>query len=367
MRRCFVPFAPACLAAAWLTAGAAPAATPEAIRTSLARGSAFLVEREQAADGSFSAEVGPAVTALAVTALMRAGTPADAPAVQRGLAYLLTFRQPDGGIYAPGSPTANYETSIGLLALAACNVNGSLDDTIRAAADSVKNLQWDDGEGKGPADPAYGGAGYGKKSRPDLSNTQFMVEALRTVGTSENDPAIQRALAFVSRTQNLPGPHNTTPFPEKNPDGGFYYTPAAGGESQAGTTPGGGLRSYGSMTYAGLKSMIFAGVTKDDPRVKAATAWLAKHYTFEENPGMGDAGLFYYFHTAAKSLDVLGAETFADADGVAHAWRDELSTAVIARQREDGAWQNGNDRWMEGETDLATAYALLALSYCLPK
>ena len=30
------------------------------------------------------------------------------------------------------------------------------------------------------------------------------------------------------------------------------------------------LRSYGSMTYAGLKSMIFAGVGPDDPRVKAA-------------------------------------------------------------------------------------------------
>ena len=344
-----------------------PAAEPAAIRAAVATASTYLIEKRQAEDGSFSADAGPAVTALTVTALVRSGTPADAPAVRKALDYLLTFKQPDGGIYAPGSPTANYETSIGLLALAACNTDGSLGDTIKAAADYVKHLQWDDGEGKGPADPAYGGAGYGKKSRPDLSNTQFMVEALRTIGTSENDPAIQRALAFVSRTQNLPGPHNTTTFPEKNPDGGFYYTPAGGGESQAGTTPDGGLRSYGSMTYAGLKSMIYAGVTKDDPRVKAALAWLAKHYTFEENPGMGDAGLFYYFHTAAKSLDVLDVETFADAAGASHAWRDELSTAIVARQREDGAWQNGNDRWMEGETDLATAYALLALSYCLPK
>jgi squalene-hopene/tetraprenyl-beta-curcumene cyclase len=357
----------ACLIAVGAHPLAARAASPDEIRAALAKGAAFLVETKQAADGSFSADVGPAVTALAVTALVRSGMPADAPPVQRGLAFLLSFRQPDGGIYAPGSPTANYETSIGLLALAACNTDGALDATIAAAADHVKNLQWDEGEGKSAADLAYGGAGYGKKSRPDLSNTQFMVEALRTVGTSENDPAIQRALAFVSRTQNLPGPHNTAPFADKNPDGGFYYTPAAGGESQAGTTPDGGLRSYGSMTYAGLKSMIYAGVTKDDPRVKAAVAWLEKHYTFEENPGMGDAGLFYYFHTAAKSLDVFGVESFASADGTKHAWRDELSTAIIARQREDGSWKNGNERWMEGETDLATAYALLALSACLPK
>ena len=363
----FRVFAIALVAALLPTATIVAAADVEAIRAALTRGGAFLVEHEQAADGSFSADVGPAVTALAVTALVRSGMPATAPAVQQGLAYLLSFRQPDGGLYVPGSPVANYETSIGLLALAACNTDGSLDDAIKAAAEYVKRLQWDDGEGRGMADPAYGGAGYGKKSRPDLSNTQFMVEALRTIGTSENDPAIQRALAFVSRTQNLPGPHNPLPFPEKNPDGGFYYTPADGGESQAGTTPEGGLRSYGSMTYAGLKSMIYAGLTKDDPRVKAAIAWLGKHYTFTENPGMGDAGLYYYFHTAAKSLDVLGAETFTDAQGREHDWRDELSTAIMARQREDGSWKNSNERWMEGEADLATSYALLALSSCLPK
>ena len=363
----FRVFAIALVAALLPTATIVAAADVEAIRAALTRGGAFLVEHEQAADGSFSADVGPAVTALAVTALVRSGMPATAPAVQQGLAYLLSFRQPDGGLYVPGSPVANYETSIGLLALAACNTDGSLDDAIKAAAEYVKRLQWDDGEGRGMADPAYGGAGYGKKSRPDLSNTQFMVEALRTIGTSENDPAIQRALAFVSRTQNLPGPHNPLPFPEKNPDGGFYYTPADGGESQAGTTPEGGLRSYGSMTYAGLKSMIYAGLTKDDPRVKAAIAWRGKHYTFAENPGMGDAGLYYYFHTAAKSLDVLGAETFTDAQGREHDWRDELSTAIMARQREDGSWKNANERWMEGETDLATSYALLALSSCLPK
>ena len=41
------------------------------------------------------------------------------------------------------------------------------------------------------------------------------------------------------------------------------------------------------MTYAGLKSMIYAGVKHDDPRVKAAYEWIQKHYTLDENPGMG--------------------------------------------------------------------------------
>lgn len=347
-------------------APAVQAADPAAIRAAITKASTFLAEKGQADDGSFAAEVGPAVTALAVTSLVRSGSPADAPAVKKGLAYLLSFRQPDGGIYQPGSPVANYETSIALLALAACNGGGAYADAIKGAEAYVRNLQWDGGEGKEQADPAFGGAGYGKKSRPDLSNTQFLIEALRTIGASENDPAIQKALTFVSRTQNLPGPDNPMPFPEKNPDGGFYYTPAAGGESQAGTLPNGGLRSYGSMTYAGLKSMIFAGLKPDDPRVKAATEWLRKHYTFAENPGMGQAGLYYYFHTAAKSLDVLGADTFTDAEGTVHDWRAELSDVLLAKQNPDGSWTNENPRWMEDNPTLVTSYALLALAYCLP-
>jgi squalene-hopene/tetraprenyl-beta-curcumene cyclase len=343
---------------------AAPAADDAAIKAAIEKASKYLVKEGQADDGSFSSQAGPAITALCVTALVKSGTPADAPAVQKALAYLLSFKRPDGGIHPEKSLVANYETAIAMMALAACNAGGKYAADIKAAEAFVKGLQWDGGEGPGPEDPAYGGAGYGKKNRPDLSNTSFLIEALRSVGTPENDPAIQRALVFVSRTQNLEGPHNTLPFPAKNPDGGFYYTPAAGGESQAGTTPSGGLRSYGSMTYAGLKSMIFAGLSKDDPRVKAAVAWLGKNYTFEQNPGMGDAGLFYYFHTAAKALDVFNAETFTDDKGVKHAWRSELADAVLKRQQADGSWVGANPKWMEGDPNLVTAYALLALSYC---
>jgi squalene-hopene/tetraprenyl-beta-curcumene cyclase len=364
---CGTSIVAASLLAVAAAAGPAAAADAAAVRASIARASAFLAEQGQAADGSFSAQAGPAVTALAVTALLRSGSPADAPAVARGIAHLLSFKQPEGGIHAPGSAVSNYETAIAIMALEAANKDGRHDATIKAARGFVSGLQWDEREGATPADPAYGGAGYGRKNRPDLSNTAFLIEALRSVGAGADDPAIQRALVFVSRTQNLEGPNNTLPFPAKNPDGGFYYTPAAGGESQAGPTPGGGLRSYGSMTYAGLKSMIFAGLKRDDPRVKAALEWLARNYTFAENPGLGDAGLYYYFQTAGKALDVLGEETFTDASGTRHTWRSELADAIIARQQPDGSWVNSNPRWMEGDPNLVTSYALLALASCLPK
>ena len=69
------------------------------------------------------------------------------------------------------------------------------------------------------------------------------------------------------------------------------------------------------MTYAGLKSMIYAGLTPDDPRVKAALDWLKTNYTLDSNPGLGEAGLYYYYDTFARALDAMGQETFCRLQG----------------------------------------------------
>ena len=342
------------------------ATTPEAIKHAIVRASQYLRESGQQSDGSFSPKSGPAITALCITALVRTGTPADSPMVTRAVAYLLTFQQSDGGIYQPESAVANYETSIAILALHECNISGQYEEIIQKARQFLTVIQWDESEGNTFAEPEYGGAGYGRHERPDLSNTAFLIDALKGVGASSDDPAIQRALIFVSRSQNLEGVYDILDVANKNPDGGFFYTPANGGESQAGTTPTGGLRSYGSMTYSGLRSMIYAGVSADDPRVVAAIEWLKQHYTFAENPGMGDAGLFYYFHTAAKALHVLGQDQVIGIDGKAHDWRKDLVGALLSSQNEDGSWVNNNSRWLEGDANLVTSYALLALSYCQP-
>ena len=152
-------------------------------------------------------------------------------------------------------------------------------------------MQWDESEGKSRDDAFYGGAGYGgSNSRPDLSNTAFFMEALRDTGLPADDPSLKKALVFVSRCQNLKGEFNDQAWAAKVNDGGFIYTAAKGGESMAGKTEDGGLRSYASMTYAGLKSMIYAGLDRNDPRVKAALTYITQHYTLDENPGLGPAG-----------------------------------------------------------------------------
>ncbi len=318
----------------------------------------------QADDGSFSKEAGTGVTSLVATALLRNGYSPEDPIVAKSLEYLLQFVQPDGGIYESGSKHRNYETCLAVVAFHEANTDGKYDDLIAKAEAFIKQEQWDQGEGIEPDQDSYGGSGYGSHSRPDLSNTSFLIDTLHTLGRGDDDPAIQRALIFVSRCQNLKTKYNETKYSDKNPDGGFYYTIAAGGSSQAGETEDGGLRSYGSMTYAGLKSMIFAGVKADDPRVKAAYEWVQKHYTLENNPGMGDNGLYYYYHTFAKALDAVGKEEFVDDTGKSHDWRGDLIAEFAERQQPDGSWKNSNERWLEGDPNLVTGYVLLALSYC---
>jgi len=270
----------------------------------------------------------------------------------------------DGGIYQKGGNHQNYETCLAIVAFNEANKNHQYDKLLANAEKFVKKVQWDEDEGKDQTDLNYGGAGYGSSKRPDLSNTSFLIDALHAVGRDKDDPAMQKALLFVSRCQNLESKENTSPFAAKVNDGGFYYTVAAGGASMAGQTPDGGLRSYGSMTYAGLKSMIYAGVTKDDPRVTAAYEWIQKHYTIDENPGMGIQGLFYYYHTFAKALAAIGDEQITDGDGKSHDWRSEMATRLISTQNPDGSWINKAPRWLEGDPNLVTAYGLLILSYC---
>ncbi len=320
------------------------------------------VRSSQADDGSWSSETGPAVTALVATALLENGYDAKDPLVAKAIDFVLKFKQADGGIYAEKSTHRNYETCIAVMSLSAANGDGKHDQTLKGADAFLKGLQWDDEEGHSADSTNYGGAGYGSHSRPDLSNTAFLIEALKATGNGPDDPAMQKALLFVSRCQNLESEHNTTEFAAKVNDGGFYYTPAAGGTSQAGEADGGGLRSYASMTYAGLKSMIYAGVGPEDERVKAALAWIKKHYTLDQNPGMGQAGLYYYYQTFAKALAATGETTITEADGTTHDWREELVNELASKQQPNGSWLNDTARWMEGDPNLVTGYALLALA-----
>ncbi len=363
-------FALPALAAVLLAVPAAKAAdtAPDAKELQATLDKAYdYLKGKQGTDGNWVPRVGPGVTALTAAALVKAGKPADDPVVKKAIEYVEKFAQKDGGVYNRGLET--YTTALAIVAFKECNTGGKYDKVIEAAVKYLRGVQ--ESNGADDKELKFGGAGYGKDSRPDTSNTGFFVEALIASGAGKDDPAVKKALTFLSRAQNLPGEYNDQPFAKKAGDddlGGFVYEPGAqGDEKSPKRTAAGGLRSEGGMTYVGLKSFLYAGVDKTDKRVKAAVEWVRKHYTLDENPGMKTAGLFYYYHTFAKAMDALGEDEFADAKGTKHAWRKELFDKLKGTQAKDGSWVNTDASFMENSPELCTAFAVLSLSYTKAK
>lgn len=348
-----------------------PAAEHRA-RDAVTKGLEYLIG-SQRPDGGWEirGQTHPAITAMAAQCLIQdARYGPKHPAVERALAYVLRFKREDGGIYVEAEGMPNYHTCVAITALAATK-EARFKADIEGARRFIKRIQWDEDEDKDRSDAWYGGAGYGNSKRPDLSNTQMMVEALHDSGLSKDDPAYQKALAFISRCQML-SETNDQPFARGATDGGFVYSPANGGESKAGEEIIEGrprLRSYGSMTYAGFKSLLYANVSRDDPRVKQAFEWIKRHYSLDENPNMPGAqsreGLFYYYHVFARALAAWGEEVVVDGRGQPRRWRQDLCEKLASLQRADGSWVNEEERWMEDNPVLATAYAILALQVTL--
>jgi squalene-hopene/tetraprenyl-beta-curcumene cyclase len=355
----------------------APAQPANDRQAAIDKAVAFLT-KSQNENGSWSAEPqNRGTTGIVLTGLLQCGVKADAAPAAKAVSFIESLVNKKSGHIAGDDAKAtliNYTTTINIMALNAANKGDKYKAVIGSAAKYLKEYQWDETRGKKDDSDYYGGAGYaGDKSRPDLSNTAFFLEALKTAGVPKDDPAFKKALVFVSRCQNLESEHNKAPWAAKNNDGSFAYTGANGGENRR--TDGEGVKTdmggYGSMTYAGVKSMIYCGLSKDDPRMKKALEWIGKNYTLDSNPGMPEVnsqrGLFYYYHTFAKTMDALGVDEFTDAKGVKHDWRADLLAALVKRQKADGSWVNPTDRWMEGDPNLVTGYALMALSYTKKK
>ncbi len=323
----------------------------------------------------------PAVTALVVASYIKSNLGYDEVSsvpVIKGIQFILKCQQPDGGIYV--DELKAYNTAISLIALCAVD-NPEYTDAIRKARDFLLSLQLDENLGLTSSDMQYGGIGYDENKESDLSNLEWSLEALkesekyRKVSESTGQPLEysgtnvksnqiassssrelfwDKAILFIQRCQNLKSTNDRT-WAEN--DGGFIYSPS---ESKAGD-----YTSYGSMTYAGLKSFIYADLKKDDKRVQAAFNWVKNNYTVENNPQMGEQGLFYYYHTMAKALNVFGDETITDNAGVVHNWRKDIIKKLLTIQNGEGYWVNTNNRWWENNKELVTAYSLLTLSYAL--
>ena len=342
------------------------------IERSLDKGLSWLHGEQNTTGGYWGSSQYPALTALVLRATL--GHPSVketkkySEQITSGFKFLRTKVQSDGGIYGKG--LASYNTSISLMAF--LQQNDPIDKSIIQSARRFLVNQQSDFDEKGKRDNVFdGGVGYGSTwAHSDLSNTHLALEALyyakKTIGSKEEDITKldwQAAIDFVSKCQNLPET-NGEAWVSQHPDdlGGFVYFPGnsmAGEREDANGTVS--LRSYGSMSYAGLLSFIYAEMDGSDPRVLAVREWLTKNYQITENPGMGKQGLYYYYHTMSKALSLAGIDQIKDSSGKSRDWRKELTLALLDTQSNDGYWVNESGRWWEKDPVLVSCYAMLAL------
>lgn len=353
------------------------------IERAVAKGVKFLKSQQDKESGKLGDGNLPALTALAVSAMV--GDPnreADAPfpeEVEKGYAFLESKVKSDGGIYGKG--LATYNTALSVMALVQSGKEKHL--PIIANARRLLINQQQDYDKRGESDNLFdGGIGYGGSyAHSDLSNSHLAMEALyyskKALADTKYDESADfdlnwdAAIEFVSRTQNseetakVLGDWATVREEDK---GGFIYFP---GDSKAGEielTSGGeektALRSYGSMSYAGLLAFIYAEMDFNDPRIQSALTWLQANFTLEENPGLDAQGLYYYYHTMGKTLSIARIKELKTPEGEVIDWKEQLAVKVMGTQKTDGSWTNeGSNRWMEDDPILVTAYSLLTLEH----
>jgi squalene-hopene/tetraprenyl-beta-curcumene cyclase len=345
-----------------------------------ARKAVEFLRTHQNADGGFGNVKGRPMSTVGVTSLAAYSmmvspaklTEASSPELAKAIQFIVTKQDDSGCIVDPVQNVANYNTSVGVMALVRTG-NPAYADAIAKAKAYLRGIQLDEGEGVDRDNPFFGGGPYAPgKTISDASNTGMWMDAMKELGLEADDPAMQKALVFMQRVSNNPEVNDQPWAKTVDPAdaGGAVYRPAespdktAAGEpvdiSKKGKRGLTGWRSYGSMTYQMFKGFIYAGLKKEDPGVSGALDWIGNNWTLEENPGIGDEGQYYYYRVFARAHRAFGEKLVAG-----HDWATELGDKLVRLQKADGSWANPNGRWMEDDPALATAYALEALSIAI--
>ena len=310
--------------------------TSAQVERAIRQGVVYLISRQQA-DGQWPGQSG--MTPLATLALLTAGEAPDSPAVQAGLDAITHQR----GITGPET----YTISLRMMAL--------------AAADPVKYRPWIENYARRLQQtqiarfgrPGFatmgGGWGYGMGGGPDNSNTQYALLGLQAA--AEAGVPIAPIVWSDARRYWLECQQR---------DGGWSY-------GQSGN-------SYGSMTTAGVASLVITGVklvrskeilegesirdcgveTVDLPLARGLN-WLANNFSVSNNPGHNGQYKLYYLYGLERAGRLSGVRHFGR-----HDWYREGAEELLGTQDKiAGFWHGSN-----GDSDpiLATSFALLFLA-----
>lgn len=362
-----------------LLAGCAPPAPPPVVVVPEAKpaagidaGVAFLV-RHQSPDGAWRSDEyatfkdGTALTPLVLCSLLDANAEPDARS--RAAEWLAAKVNPDGTIDEgpDGLPYPVYTAALTVVALSHPQFVGRYTRQRDAWLEFLLARQLTEANGWAMGDPHFGGWGYypgvPRKPKPgaavpvqhllesNISATRFALEALVAV----NDPRRFRdrataASAFVDSC--------------RHPDGGSHFVAGDPVRNKAGTADG-RFNSYGSATAdAALCDESTDRLIGRTRETNAGANWLAAHFDADRHPGTyipaheSNRNAVYFYYAAAS------AKVFTRRPPAARPWSNELTVALLNRQRADGSWANRLELVRENDPILATANAVSALAHC---
>ncbi len=313
------------------------------VRDSINSGVRFLRD-VQNDDGSFP-QAAPqhrsGVTALCALALLNAGEDSKGPALAKSIQLVSDI---------PSEHLSTYTASLRIMVLCLADPKAHRQQ-IASDVKWLTEMQIQDGA-------STGGWGYGNEfgdSTADASNSQFAILALheaRQIGLPVPEQVWQRAKIYWDNTCDAKS-------------GGFFYRPNIRNDP------------YGSMTCAGISSLIIIEENLIDPRdavtpegniiccrnarkndkVTKAIGWLAKHFSVQRNPEQDVMTKFYYLYGLERAGRISGRRFFGEFDwyrlGAAH--------LIKTQNKASGAWK-GNGGLGEDSESIATSFALLFLS-----
>lgn len=318
----------------------------ERVLNSLENGTDFL-KRTQSGNGSWGAgaksfgEYKPAMTALAILALINCDEPVDSPAIQRGLGFLRTLR--------PDEPRTVYEGSLYLMALCAAKEFDKDRIRISQMVVALENTQARKGAYAGLW--GYDIAGRGSRRSEDHSNGQFAVLALRDAAYAGFK--VDRQVWQLTHDHWLKA---------QLPNGGWGYKDR--------------LPARGSMTAAGLSTLaITTRMLQDDTDVNAAgrpdccsphppeeafergREWFAKNnFTVFTNPP-SEPWHYYYLYGLERAARLGNVRYFGN-----HDWYREGARYLVRAQNSDGSWIETGKSGQNTNRYLSSSFALLFLS-----
>ncbi len=305
-----------------------------AVQRSIDRGVSYL-RKAQNERGGWDEYPGQSCgkTALCTLALLNAGVGRDDPDLVRAMKYLRSYQ-----------PQETYSVALQTMVFCQLGAAGDLPKIHRnvgwltanqksAAAGAGRAGSWDYGAGRGIGDP---------------SNTQFALLALGAAhdrGIEVDSEVFELSLGYWNRLLR---------------DGGWAYP---------------GRKNSGSMTCAGIASVIIAGGRlgsgsskidgdqiqccgsapgEQDP-ITAGLQWLADNFSVQVNPGGGEYTLYYYLYALERVGRLSGRRFIGD-----HDWYREGAARLLELQDDfQGFWMGAGS--LENQ-EIATSFALLFLS-----